>query len=1027
MPLLFLNSVRDTSLWKLLDNSFAQQEEELARTLALSLLDICHGAAQRMKAFPTLHPEFTLHDDTHLLRVTELIFRLLPRAGELLSPVEIALLILAAHFHDQGMVATQEEIQGLQADPAFKLFRENWYLSHPNLTDLRQRLQDGRPLGPGHARASTLEKELDAALLTDYVRQTHGQRSYAFVRSFDADPRWAVGGTSLAQFVARLCLSHVRPAQDLNATNGFRHDEVIGTYQVNMPYLGLLLRLADILDFDRDRTPDSLYRSLHFRSPVSLAEWAKHRAVEGWVIEPNLIQFTMRCEHPEYQRAAYQFMDTIDRELTEAKALHRLFPASVQRYALDLPLSVDRSRIEPKDAAYIYSDLEFHLSRDEIVKLLMTDQLYDAPHLAVRELLQNALDALRHRSALHRSRNQTCDQGRVSMVHELDDAGYEILRCTDNGIGMDRPTIERFLTRVGRSYYRSPEFEQERLGFQAAGVDFDPCAQFGIGFMSVFMLGDHIVLATRKDLGPGHGYGEPLQVEINGLGGIVVLRPGLENQPVGTSVIISGRQKPAFLDEYEDNVKLLAVLEGYALATEYPISGECRLPELKGEVDISPAITVRTTDLEARSIPSITTLEVDFSRIDQHLRGALRASFLVSSDRVPVLGNADAFWEPITTPDALGIARPALVVQSEAEAFHRRNPSESICLDGILVAGEPGRTTRLGLGYRGSPVPCGEHINYIIDIRGQLKPPLTPSRNPPERHSSERPVGWERISYVIARAEGILLEQLAELWGVRVDPGVFWPLASIYSTSAVGWMSSGKIWSSVPVPVSSLDGTLQWQLFPELTSPEAVLIPPVLPNTGSRLELRFEDGGTVGRSPELAQWTAGGLPSVISVVTDLVLSMATVTASRGCPHLELHPPHPADLRPSEYKSAVRTPPFSLRLLPYSETTENLLSVDLPFSNANRDHPLTMILLDARWRQQKSALEAFARAMILRLADSAPLDSASYQRWQKQIGYLQQACDWREIPPSLHPPYRRLKRTGEVEEVSESTLDAWRRS
>ncbi len=158
------------------------------------------------------------------------------------------------------------------------------------------------------------------AAQSDYIRQSHGQRSSDLVRRFDTDPRWTVLGTPLAQFVARLCLSHVRPARDLNATNGFRHDEVIGIYRINMPYLGLLLRLADILDFDRDRTPDSLYRSLHVRSQVSLAEWAKHRAVEGWSIGPSLIQFTMRCEHPEYQRAAYHFMDAIDRELAEAHA-----------------------------------------------------------------------------------------------------------------------------------------------------------------------------------------------------------------------------------------------------------------------------------------------------------------------------------------------------------------------------------------------------------------------------------------------------------------------------------------------------------------------------------------------------------------------------------------------------------------------------------------------------------------------------------------------------------------------------------
>ena len=37
-----------------------------------------------------------------------------------------------------------------------------------------------------------------------------------------------------------------------------------------------------VLDFDRDRTPDSLYRTIDFSSGVSLLEWEKHRTITGW-------------------------------------------------------------------------------------------------------------------------------------------------------------------------------------------------------------------------------------------------------------------------------------------------------------------------------------------------------------------------------------------------------------------------------------------------------------------------------------------------------------------------------------------------------------------------------------------------------------------------------------------------------------------------------------------------------------------------------------------------------------------------
>ena len=64
---------------------------------------------------------------------------------------------------------------------------------------------------------------------------------------------------NLAIYVAKICESHVLPASDLIPEKGFNYDESIGQYKVNLSYLSLVLRLADILDFDmRIRTPDSL-------------------------------------------------------------------------------------------------------------------------------------------------------------------------------------------------------------------------------------------------------------------------------------------------------------------------------------------------------------------------------------------------------------------------------------------------------------------------------------------------------------------------------------------------------------------------------------------------------------------------------------------------------------------------------------------------------------------------------------------------------------------------------------------------
>lgn len=802
--------------------------------MANNVTQLCDDAANRMRGFPSLHGQYTLHDEVHLLRVTELMGRIMPaEVLQKLNPVEIALLILAAHFHDQGMVPERDELAVWRDDtspnPDFVLFRQNWAIDHPNLELARRQANDPALGEEEKGRARQVEADLLDALLSDYLRETHGQRAAAWLRTYYAqDPRLLVQGAYLTDALARLCLSHVGPVSALTEANGFRVDERIGLYSVNLVYLALVLRLADILDFDRERTPDSLYRTIDFRSPISLTEWGKHRAVTGWQIGPDAVQFTLECEHPEYERAARRFMDYIDEELQNATQRIREFPSRARAYTLDLPVKTDRSRIKPKDNAYIYHDLEFSLSRDEVVKLLMTDKLYGSPALCVRELLQNSLDALRHRTALHKRDGVQWPDGKVEMVHEVDAQGHEVVRCVDNGIGMSRAIVLNFLTKAGRSYYRSPQFEQERIGLRTANVDFDPCAQFGIGFMSVFMLGDHIVIHTRRDNGPTAGHDEPLVVEINGIGGIVVLRPGLPNQPIGTSVTITGRKKPRFLDVWADKVKLVSLLTHYALATEFPIEARCTVPGISKSVSIPSVAAKPKTLMETLGIRLSKTLEVRFETIDARLSGFLRASFLIDQHGGFVLENEEACWHPADPENHEDY--PSLWLTNEDKALDKiwynfnydGSRSGPVSLDGIFVGGRGGREDIAPRGHRlieqihsaESPVVHSNNFVSALDVRGAIKPPLTPARVPARmgnRFSNDGPK-WGHIQKAVRQAEGILWEQVAKEMNAVDNPELFWQLGLIYCDSRIRftYMNAQACWTYLALPVLDETGSPEW-------------------------------------------------------------------------------------------------------------------------------------------------------------------------------------------------------------------------
>jgi len=1015
-----INDLHDARLWRRLDT--------LDRALAGNVETVCGEAADRMKAMPAYAPQYTLHDERHLLRTTELMAKVLGAQVDQLNRTELALLILAAFFHDQGMVPSGEEYAALRGEQALQLHADTWRVDHPNYGEISAQLGSQGVSEEERHRLAVLIAELDQAMLTDFLRGTHAERSGALVRErYGNDKRLETQGVNLAFFVARLCESHSLAAKDLRPESGFRFDERIGTEAVNMAYLGVALRLADILDFDRDRAPEPLLRSIHFTSDVSVAEWEKHRSVQGWVISPDLIQFTMRCKHPAYEASARRYMDWVDRELAACHDACRAQPAEFARYRLDLPVQVDRTRIEPEDQAYYYHDLEFGLSRDEVVRLLMMGELYVRPHLCIRELLQNSLDALRYRKALLASSELAWEDGTVEMRHFVNGDGYEVVECRDNGSGMDEDIIRGHFTKVGRSFYRSPEFERERARLAATGHDFDPCSLFGIGFMSCFMLGDRITVTTRRDYGPGRGYGHPLVVEINGLSGLLVVRPGSGDQPVGTTVSIVSRRRPSFLDSWTDQVHLVTVLKGYALATEFPITARCEIPELADNVSIPAVPEAPPTLLEMAGIATRITLEQGLSQVHPSLGGIVRESFLVDADGMLCIQNGEAGWRGArsgaTSDWSLDIAGT-----SYEKTLKWRVHTSPVCADGILVAGDPGRPAyREQVAHRLGSRNSGIHLpSALIDARGDLKPELTPGRTPPERFVSDPPPGWDRLYDLCQRGVGLLWGQLAGFLGGRLADDTFWRLALIHKAWPAA-IPHQLLWDLVSVPLVHPSGSVSWHKIRDLGELRMVSGP------DGHFELRDQEGRAVGPSCELADWEKEGdeHPHLKWYMNSTVLLMSAldVRDGDGSPHLRPLPPSCSSAAPATYTSRSILG-VGLLLIEYIGAARNALAVETPFPTANREHPLVSVYHQARYARKPTDLEMFARWFVHCIADTVSSKKATPsietpQYRHKRVAHLYFSVQWGRYDSSLKAPYRLWTSERGWFDLTEDDLAEWR--
>ncbi len=382
------------------------------------------------------------------------------------------------------------------------------------------------------------------------------------------------GGFNFKRYLAQIGVSHGQRVSWLWETlvQGSKEDSFCkheNNEQVNLAFPGLLVRLADIMDFDASRAPTILYRHFGIENAVSILEWNKHMAITGWLLSDNKLTYEANaCQHPVYEKAIRDFVSAIKREVESiydqliwqrAKMLGR-----GEHYQLRLPRLVESSiqpaRDDQNREIYVFHDLRFELDHYEIQQLLMGESLYGDPTLCLRELLQNALDALQMRDLRLKvlakdpdARVEPTDVLRpgealqVKVTWGRDSAtDREYIRVSDSGCGMTREVLERYFTKLGKSYYRSPEYERERQILREHGFIVSPISQFGIGFLSCFMLADEIRIRTR----PGHAtkYRPAYDVRLSGSGSLFWLSPGtLERQ--GTEITLY--LKPPFRLDFD--------------------------------------------------------------------------------------------------------------------------------------------------------------------------------------------------------------------------------------------------------------------------------------------------------------------------------------------------------------------------------------------------------------------------------------------------------------------------------------------
>ena len=458
------------------------------------------------------------------------------------------LLILSAFMHDIGMAPdeknilawkkvwdTEAEFEDDNEKSKYEDFKRFYFARHEQKEEILNFTLRGK---------YTLADTKKAYLISDFIRHTHAERARDIIEQ-DWDNKIKFRDVDLTVEFAQICFSHNEDALSLLELD---KNYLCGSGIVaNLPLIGVILRLADILDFDSKRTPSILFSHLYVKHPVSIEEWNKHRAIEAWEINPDIIQFNATCSHPAIEASIHKFCDLIDSELSICNnivsTLNDFNESKGREISVKFPFKVNREKIKTKKnirnkPIYIYRDTQFNLSKKQVVDLLMGTKLYGNSEVALRELLQNSIDACLLRQAQEIKWGNPYNPEIHVRYYEKD--GEYILEVEDNGTGMDQYIIDNYYSKIGSSFYKSTDFYRLKAETNA---DFTPTSRFGIGILSCFMIADTLLVDTKRVYAQ-HKSSEAIGITVEGQESIFLIKEGQRQLPGTTTKLILRNQNP---------------------------------------------------------------------------------------------------------------------------------------------------------------------------------------------------------------------------------------------------------------------------------------------------------------------------------------------------------------------------------------------------------------------------------------------------------------------------------------------------
>lgn len=473
-------------------------------------------------------PEYTDHSLNHVEKVILSASGLIrDSARRLISSGDAAVLIISAILHDAAMHIVEDTFvelisprhrHPLLIDFDGKSWPELWhgFLAEARRFDERALMALFGDTEPVHAPpADPIDYTLrDRLLIGEFLRRNHPRLAHEFavfgipgrnerVHIFPpaADSRLV----NLAGLIAR---SHGHPLREYLPY--LRAQYSIWEWRdIHPVFLMALVRIADYVQIESERAPSDLLDIRRLRSPVSRREWRIHAAVDSIQKiheDPESIEIHWKPDSVRTVMRIREWETGFQSELDVTWAvLGEVYGRFQNLNELGLVIRRIRSNTERADFAltlpFVPKAASFEAAGSEILKLLIKPLYGNRPEIGIRELVQNAVDAvleLRQFRLAHE--NVECEFNRqeadVLLALEKRSDGSWWLTISDHGIGMTPETIREYFLRVGASFRQSTWWRSHFIGIRG-NSEIPRSGRFGIGVLAAFLLGPEMHLSTR--------------------------------------------------------------------------------------------------------------------------------------------------------------------------------------------------------------------------------------------------------------------------------------------------------------------------------------------------------------------------------------------------------------------------------------------------------------------------------------------------------------------------------------------------